>query len=110
MSHDPLRIHQNAQAITPEEVERQQRLIRGEGPLATGGPIPPPLTVADLTAKHIGKKVRVTAGANVFAGRIDDFRVILDETFGGNRAASVEARFPGAVINYPLVATVEVLT
>ena len=70
----------------------------------------PPLTVADLSAKHIGKKVRIADQGNAFTGRIEDLSFNTERTYGGTSAAAVRVEFDRATITYPLDATVTVLT
>lgn len=77
--------------------------------LARGPGSPPPLTVADLSAKHIGKKVRVTDGLDVLTGFIDDFGFLIEHQMQGMVAEGVRIEFDRATVTYPLTATVEVL-
>lgn len=80
-------------------------------PLATGGPIPPPLTVADLSAKHIGKKIRVADRGDAHTGRIADIEFIVERYMHGDSAEAVRIVFgERATITYPLRAKVEVLS
>lgn len=69
----------------------------------------PPLTVADLSAKHIGKKVRVTNREDAHTGYVDDLGFDIERQVQGGVAQGVRVEFDNAIITFPLTATVEVL-
>lgn len=68
---------------------------------------PTPLTVGDLSARHIGRRVRIWAGDNIHTGAINDLRYITEQTYGGARVRAVEIHFLGATIQYSTKAIVE---
>lgn len=67
-------------------------------------------TVADLSAKHIGKRIRITSRDTVFTGRLANLAFETERTFGGAQPVAVEVTFDDATITYPLTASVEVLS
>ncbi len=74
-------------------------------------PWTPPLTVADLSAKHIGKKVRVTdPSGDAHTGYLEDLRFTTEQLMHGHVVTSVECVFHAARIGFPLTAIVEVLS
>lgn len=77
---------------------------------ATGGVITPPLTVADLSAKHIGKKVRITDRGDTHTGHIEGLTFDHNRLYRMHGASAVRVEFDRATITYPLDATVTVLT
>lgn len=72
-------------------------------------PAPEPLTVADLSAKHIGKTMRITNGTDVFTGHLTGIEFKVDRQMWGDSACAVRALFDDSHVTYPLTATVEVL-
>lgn len=72
------------------------------------------ITVADLSAKHIGQKVIIhDGGENTYLGLIEDlgFETITESTIEGAYAVyvrSVDVQFPQARITFPLNAEVEI--
>lgn len=70
----------------------------------------PALTVADLSAKHIGERVRITNRADAHTGFVCDIRFITELTYDGASAVAVEVVFRDGSIRYPLNATATVLT
>lgn len=77
---------------------------------ATGDAVPTPLTVADLSAKHIGKRIRVADQGNTFTGFVEDIEYEVERLMRGNDAVGVRVIFDRASILYPLKATVTVET
>lgn len=72
------------------------------------------LTVMDLSAKHIGKKVRITEGENAYAGILKDieFDTWTETNYHGDSVYinKITVSFSNdARLAYPLNATVEVL-
>lgn len=68
----------------------------------------PPLLAENLSAKHIGAKVTITAPGVAYTGRIEDISFNVDRMYGPNEATSVRVEFDRATIAFPLGATVEV--
>lgn len=97
--------------VALESLKRAGAELAGTAPLATGGPIPPQLTVADLSAKHIGKKIRVTDRGDTHTGHIADIEFVVERHMHGDSAEAVRIVFgEQATITYPLRATATVLT
>lgn len=67
------------------------------------------ITVADLSAKHIGKKVIIHDGdENSYVGVIRDLRFETDTSYVSVYVLGVEVEFPQARITFPLNAEVEI--
>lgn len=96
--------------VALESLKRAGAELAGTAPLATGGPIPPQLTVADLSAKHIGERVRITNHGNTHTGRVSDLRFETEPTYDGACPVAVEVTFRDGAITYPLNAAATVLT
>lgn len=96
--------------VALESLKRAGAELAGTAPLATGGPIPPQLTVADLSAKHIGKRVRITDRGDTYTGHIEGLTFDYNRLYRTHGASAVRVEFDRATITYPLDATVTVLT
>lgn len=67
------------------------------------------ITVADLSAKHIGQKVIIHDGKeNSYVGYIENLRFETERTYAGERAVGVDVQFRSALITFPLNAEVEI--
>lgn len=70
---------------------------------------PEPLTVADLSARHIGLQVRIVNRGDTLTGQIQDLAFTSERTYDGPEVYEVTVEFRQATVRYPLTATVEVL-